>query len=84
MLSRRGFIFAAPAIVAASTLMPVSARFIRQLIMPKRRTFIVEGYGAMGEPLIEEIPVVGDGSPLLTLSRFRVVSRIEIRMDGWS
>lgn len=45
MLKRRGFIFAAPAIVAASTLMPISAKFVAPLLMPWQREVLyrIEG-----------------------------------------
>lgn len=48
MLKRRSFLFAAPAIVAASTLMPISARFIETLIVPRKRVFHVEGWDVIG------------------------------------
>lgn len=45
MLKRRGFFFAAPAIVAASTLMPISSKFRAPLLMPWQQTVLyrIEG-----------------------------------------
>jgi hypothetical protein len=53
-LNRRRFLFATPAIVAASSLMPLSVK-AAAFIMPSKNLYVVSGFDAYGRPISEQI-----------------------------